>query len=193
MRYRFNKRDVQTPIFDATEYVRFDAVPEEIEEGHSPQFDNSRHIFDATASFTPGHLGTVRVGYGHEQVRRDGRGFADVGENIFRASWDTYSNEYLSIRASFDAGWRRGTGFVEAASGGDDTDIPISGPGGTQPTLRYYDEADRDRTRGFPGVHGHADRQGGRLSCSSPAARTRTCATRRRRWRRARERAVRSA
>jgi MtrB/PioB family decaheme-associated outer membrane protein len=149
VRYRFNKRDVQTPVFDASEYVRFDAVPEEAEEGHSPQFDTSRHNFDATASFTPGQLGTVRVGYGHEQVRRDGRGFADVGENAFRASWDTYSNEHLSIRASYDAGWRRGTGFVEAASGGgEDTDVTITGPGGTQPTLRYYDEADRNRTRG---------------------------------------------
>ena len=44
VRYRYNKRDVQTPVFDATEYVRFDAVPEEIEEGFSPQFDNSRHL-----------------------------------------------------------------------------------------------------------------------------------------------------
>jgi MtrB/PioB family decaheme-associated outer membrane protein len=148
VRYRFNRRDVQTPIFDATEYVRFDAVPEEVEEGHSPQFDNSRHNFDASVSYTPYRLGTVRVGYGHEQVRRDGRGFADVGEHVFRVSWDTYSNQYFSVRASFDAGRRRGTGFVEAASGDSDTLIPETGPGGTQPTLRYYDEGDRDRTRG---------------------------------------------
>jgi len=148
VRYRYNKRDVQTPIFDATEYVRFDAVPEENPEGFSPQFDNSRHTFDATASYTPGHFGTVRAGYGHEQVRRDGRGFADVGEHTFRLSWDTYSNAFLSVRASFDAGWRRGTGYVEAASGTDDTDFLNTGPGGTQPTLRYFDEADRDRTRG---------------------------------------------
>lgn len=148
VRYRFNRRDVQTPVFDASEYVRFDAVPEEAEEGHTPQFDSSRHTFDATASYTPTGFGTVRVGYGHEQVRRDGRGFADVGEHMFRASWDTYSNSFVSVRATFDQGWRRGTGFVEAASGSDDTGVPSTGPGGTQPTLRYYDEADRDRTRG---------------------------------------------
>ena len=29
VRYRYNDRDNQTPHFDATEYVRFDAVPEE--------------------------------------------------------------------------------------------------------------------------------------------------------------------
>jgi putative beta-barrel porin MtrB/PioB len=147
VRYRYNKRDVRTPIFDATEYVRFDAVPEEVDEGFSPQFDNSRNILDANVLFTPSGFGTVRVGYGYEGIHRTGRGFADVGENILRASYDVYSNRFLTLRASVDRGWRRGSGFVEAATGGEDTDVAV-GPGGTQPTLRYYDEADRDRTRG---------------------------------------------
>jgi MtrB/PioB family decaheme-associated outer membrane protein len=147
VRYRFNKRDVQTPIFDATEYVRFDAVPEEIEEGFSPQFDNSRHLFDANVSYTPGRAGTLRVGYGHEQIHRSGRGFADVGEHIVRFSWDTYTSQYVTVRSSFDIGRRRGEGFVEAESGNDEAEV-IVGPGGTQPTLRYYDEADRNRKRG---------------------------------------------
>ena len=142
VRYRYNKRDVQTPIFDATEYVRFDAVPEEIEEGFSPQFDNSRHLFDANVSFSTNGWGTVRAGYGREDIERHGRGFADVGENIFRLSYDAYSNQYVTVRGSFDVGRRRGSGFVET---GVDYE---TGPGGTQPTLRYYDEADRDRTRG---------------------------------------------
>jgi MtrB/PioB family decaheme-associated outer membrane protein len=146
-RYRYNKRDVQTPIFDATEYVRFDAVPEEIEEGFSPQFDNSRHLFDANAAFTPAGWGTVRAGYGHETIHRRGRGFADVGEHILRVTYDAYSTRYVTVRAAVDRGWRRGEGFVEAESGSDE-DEAIVGPGGTQPTLRYYDEADRDRTRG---------------------------------------------
>jgi hypothetical protein len=141
VRYRYNKRDVQTPIFNATEYVRFDAVPEEIEEGFSTQFDISRHLLDASFSYAPGGWGTVRVGYGREDIERRGRGFADVGENIFRLSYDAYSNQYVTVRASFDSGWRRGSGFVE--TGVDDE----AGPGGTQPTLRYFDEADRDRTR----------------------------------------------
>jgi MtrB/PioB family decaheme-associated outer membrane protein len=147
VRYRFNKRDVQTPTFDATQYVRFDAVPEEIEEGFTEQFDNSRHLFDANVSLTPFRFGTFRVGYGHEQIERHGRGFADVGEHIFRASWDTYSSQYVTVRGTFDVGRRRGEGFVEAQSGNDEADVLV-GPGGTQPTLRYYDEADRNRTRG---------------------------------------------
>ncbi len=146
VRYRFNKRDVRTPIFDATEYVRFDAVPEETEEGLSPQFDTSRHLFDANVAYTPdGVGGTVRIGYGREAIDRTGRGFANVRENILRLSYDRLMNRFFSVRASLDAGRRRGEGFVEAASG---TDEPLVGPGGTQPTLRYYDEADRDRRRG---------------------------------------------
>jgi MtrB/PioB family decaheme-associated outer membrane protein len=141
VRYRYNERDVKTPIFDATEYVRFDAVPEEIEEGLSPQFDTSRHLFDANVALTPVRWGTLRLGYGYEAVDRHGRGFSEVGENIFRATFDTYTSQYVTFRASYDMGWRRGEGFVET---GIDYE---AGPGGTQPTLRYYDESDRNRKR----------------------------------------------
>ncbi len=141
-RYRYNDRDVQTPTFDATEYVRFDAVPEEIEEGFSHQFDTTRQNFDANLSFTPGRWGTLRAGYGHEAVERHGRGFADVGEHIFRVSFDTISLPNVSVRAALDVGRRRGDGFVETGVDYEE------GPGGIQPTLRYYDEADRNRTRG---------------------------------------------
>jgi hypothetical protein len=147
VRYRYTQRDVRTPIFDATEYVRFDAVPEENPEGFSPQFDNSHHYFDAALAYTLARAGTIRIGYAHEQIHREGRGFADVGEHTGKLSYDVYSNQFVAVRTSVEIGRRRGSGFVDAASGGEDTDI-ATGPGGTQPTLRYYDEADRDRTRG---------------------------------------------
>ena len=142
VRYRYNKRDVQTPIFDATEYVRADGVPEEVEAGLSPQFDNSRHLFDSNVSFSTNGWGTVRVGYGRENIERRGRGFADVGENIFRLSYDVWSGQYVTVRGNVDLGWRRGDGFVETGIDYEE------GPGGTQPTQSFYDEADRDRTRG---------------------------------------------
>jgi MtrB/PioB family decaheme-associated outer membrane protein len=142
VRYRYNERDVRTPTFDATEYVRFDGSPLRIVEGFSHQFDSTRQIFDANASFTPASWAAFRIGYGHEAVERHGRGFSDTGEHILRVSFDTFSNAYLSVRAGFDVARRRGDGFVET---GIDYE---TGPGGTQPTLRYYDEADRDRTRG---------------------------------------------
>jgi MtrB/PioB family decaheme-associated outer membrane protein len=142
VRYRYNDRDNQTPTFDATEYVRFDAVPEEIEEGLSHQYDVERQTLDANASFTLEGLGALRVGYGHDRYERHGRGFSDVGENIFRVSFDTFTRGFVSVRAGYDFGARRGEGFVET---GIDYE---QGPGGTQPTLRYYDESDRDRRRG---------------------------------------------
>ena len=142
VRYRFNDRDVQTPAFDASDYVRFDAAPVHVEEGLSHQFDIRRNLFDATMLVTPISWGTLRLGYGHEAVERHGRGFSDVGEHTFRVSFDAYSSQYVTVRAAVDVGRRRGEGFVET---GIDYEL---GPGGTQPTLRYYDEADRDRTRG---------------------------------------------
>jgi hypothetical protein len=149
VRYRFNERDVQTPLFDARQHVRFDAVPEENEAWVTHQFDTSRHILDASTSFTPVNWGTLRVGYGHEAVERHGRGFADVGENIFRLSFDTYTSQYFTVRAALEAGVRRGDGVVETHPVSETEDLLlITGEGGTQPTLRYYDEADRDRTRG---------------------------------------------
>ncbi|MGE3843436.1 MAG: MtrB/PioB family outer membrane beta-barrel protein [Vicinamibacterales bacterium] len=141
-RYRYNERDNQTPVFDATEYVRFDAVPEEIEEGLSHQYDTTRQNLDTTVTFSPSGLGAVRLGYGHEAYERHGRGFSEVSENVVRLSYDALTHPFFTLRAGVDYGQRTGTGFVEQ---GVDYE---TGPGGTQPGLRYYDEADRKRTRG---------------------------------------------
>jgi MtrB/PioB family decaheme-associated outer membrane protein len=141
-RYRYNDRDVETPPFDATEYVRFDAVPEEIEEGYSHQYDVNRQNADLNALFTFGPVGAFRLGYTHEKYERHGRGFSDTGEDIVRASYDAYSLGWFGLRLALDYGQRRGDGFVLSG-----TDYE-QGPGGTQPGLRYYDEADRDRLRG---------------------------------------------
>jgi hypothetical protein len=149
VRYRYHERDVQTPTFDATEYVRFDAVPEEVEEGLTHQFDSTRHVLDANVALTPVPWASLRIGYGHEAIERHGRGFSDVGENIVRVSFDTFSSRFFTVRAALDHGVRRGEGFVEAHPVSESEDLLfILGPAGTQPTLRYYDEADRDRTRG---------------------------------------------
>jgi MtrB/PioB family decaheme-associated outer membrane protein len=139
VRYRYNDRDVQTPSFDATEYVRFDAVPEDT---GSPthQFDITRQTFDATVTYSLNRWGAVRAGYGHDQYERHGRGFSDVGDNIFRVSYDAFANQYFTVRAAYEGSRRRGDGFIESG-------IDYEGVGGTQEGLRYYDEADRNRHR----------------------------------------------
>ena len=140
VRYRYNDRDNQTPQFDATEYVRFDAVPEEIEEGLSHQYDTTRKTLDANASYSLTGWGAVRVGYGHDAWERHGRGFSNVGDDIFRVSFDTISSRFFTLRAGYEQSWRRGEGFIESG-------VDYEGVGGTQPSLRYYDEADRNRRR----------------------------------------------
>jgi MtrB/PioB family decaheme-associated outer membrane protein len=140
VRYRYNDRDNQTPQFDATEYVRFDAVPEEVEEGLSQQYDTTRKTFDANASYSLTGWGAVRVGYSHDGWKRRGRGFSDVGDNIVRMSFDTITSQYVTLRAGYEQSWRRGDGFIESG-------VDYEGVGGTQPSLRYFDEADRNRRR----------------------------------------------
>jgi hypothetical protein len=140
-RYRYNDRDVETPAFDASEYVRFDGVPEDIEHGISEQFDVTRQNFDATATLSLLGYGSFRVGYGREDYERHGRGFSESGENIVRLSYDAMGLSFLAIRLGYDYGQRRGDGFYLA---GQDYETQ---PAGEQPGLRYYDEADRNRTR----------------------------------------------
>ena len=113
VRYRYNDRDNQTPSFDATEYVRFDAVPEEI---GSPthQFDTTRKTFDAMATYSLNRWGAVRAGYSHDNWERHGRGFSDVGDNIFRVSYDAFANQLFTVRAAYEGSRRRGDGFIES-------------------------------------------------------------------------------
>lgn len=140
-RYRYNDRDVTTPPFDATYNVRFDAVPEDVPGTVSHQFDIKRQTFDLNGTVNLTNAGAVRLGYTHDAYERHGRGFSDVSENVFRVSYDLVSHQYLSVRAGFDHGQRRGEGFILE---GIDYE---TGTGGEQPGLRFYDEADRDRTR----------------------------------------------
>ena len=120
--------------------MRFDAVPEEIEAGLSHQFDTTRKTFDAPATFSLNQWGAIRAGYSHDGWERHGRGFSDVGDNIFRVSYDVFAHQYFTVRAAYEGARRRGDGFIESG-------VDYEGTGGTQPSLRYCDEADRDRSR----------------------------------------------
>jgi MtrB/PioB family decaheme-associated outer membrane protein len=136
-RYRLNDHKNLTPAFDATDYVRFDAAPENTG-GISEQFDITENNVDLNATFNVARYTSLRIGYAHDNFTRTGRAFNDTAENIFRVSADIIGNQYLTIRALYDFGSRKGSGFSVASI--ED--------GGGQPGLRYYDEADRDRNRG---------------------------------------------
>ena len=149
-RYRYNQHDNNTPHFDGRTYVTFDGAVRTITdnplthhvEGWSEYFHITRKNLDANATFRLLDYGSVRVGYANEKFDREGRGFSEVSEDTLRLAYDAQLLERLSVRASLDAGRRRGDGFILS---GLDYEVSV---GATQPGLRYFDEADRDRTRG---------------------------------------------
>jgi MtrB/PioB family decaheme-associated outer membrane protein len=137
LRYRMNDHKNLTPEFDAVEYVRFDAVPEETG-GVTENFNIRENTFDMTGTFNLVKYTAVNVGYTYDDFNRTGRAFSDMRDYTFRASVDTVGNQYFTVRASAEHTNRIGSGFSEASIE----------EGGAQPGLRFYDEADRDRNRG---------------------------------------------
>jgi hypothetical protein len=145
MRYRFNDHKNLTPVFDAVEYVRFDAVPEETG-GETEHFNIRRNTFEAGTTFTMFSNSTftmlrnsaLKFGYILDDVKRDGRAFSDNTDHTFRVSFDTYGNERVMLRGIFENTHRAGNGFSEDAIE----------EGGSQPGLRFYDEADMNRDKG---------------------------------------------
>ena len=136
-KYRINNHDNKTPGFDATQYVRFDAVPVNTG-GVSEQFDIRENAFDANMIVRVAPFTSVNVGYGYDTFHRTGRSFSDMTDNALRVSVDTVGHQWLTVRALYEYAKRAGSGFSEASL--ED--------GGAQPGLRFYDEADRKRNRG---------------------------------------------
>lgn len=138
MRYRFNDHQNRTPIFDASNNVRFDAVPEAIPGTETEHFNIRQNTFETGATLTMIRNSSVKLGYIVDDVKRDGRGFSGMTDYTFRASLDTYGNQYLMLRALYERTNRVGNGFSEASIE----------EGGAQPGLRFFDEADMGRNKG---------------------------------------------
>ncbi len=136
MRYRINDHRNLTPLFDARDYVRFDAVPEDTG-GETEHFNIRQNTFDLTGTFRLMRYTSLNLGYVFDDYNRTGRAYSDMRDYTFRASVDTVGTEHLTVRAGYDHTARIGSGFSEASI--ED--------GGAQPGLRFYDEADRDRDR----------------------------------------------
>ena len=138
MRYRYNDHQNRTPIFDGTEYVRLDAVPEETG-SETEQFNIRQNTFDVNGLFNVAPRTSVRIGYTVDDFKRTGRGFSDSTDYTFRTTVDTVGNDYVMVRLIYEHSERIGTGFSEQSL--ED--------GGFQPGLRTYDDSDRTRNRGW--------------------------------------------
>jgi hypothetical protein len=135
-RYRYNSRNDFTRPFEAVEYVRMDAVPEETG-GEAEPFNINRNTFDVNAALTPLKYGTIRFGYGYDRYEHGVRATEGFKDDTFRVSFDTASLKFVTLRAMYENTARESVGL----------DIAEIQAGGGQPALRFYDEASRNRDR----------------------------------------------
>ena len=136
-RYRYNGRSDFGREFDAKEYVRFDAVPEETGGIREP-FNINRNTFDVNASFNAIPRSTLRVGYGYDKWEHGFRATKGWKDDTARVSFDTVGNQYVTLRALYEHTKRDAI----------DLDVADIAGIGHQPALRFYDEASRTRNRG---------------------------------------------
>ena len=135
-RFRHNSRTDFTHEFDAIEYVRFDAVPEETG-GITHALNISRNTFDADASFTGIERTAIRFGYGVDRWEHTHRTTSGWQDDTARVSVDFVGNQWLTLRAQYkhidrDTIDLSPEALAEAAM---------------QPAARFYDEAARKSDR----------------------------------------------
>jgi hypothetical protein len=135
-RYRHNSRTDFTSEFDAVEYVRFDAVPEETG-GATHALNISRNTFDADASFAAIPHTAIRVGYGIDRWEHTHRTTEGWQDNIARIAFDFVGNQWLTLRAQYK--------HIDR----DTIDLSIESlqEMAMQPAARFYDEAARKSDR----------------------------------------------
>jgi Putative outer membrane beta-barrel porin, MtrB/PioB len=136
-RYRFNSRSDFTREFDAIEYVRFDAVPEETG-GATEPYNINHGTLDVNAAYTGIAYSTIRAGYTYDQYEHSVRATQGWKDSTARISYDLVGNQYVTLRAQYEHTKRDTINF----------DVEGIIASGAQPDLRFYDEAARksDRT-----------------------------------------------
>lgn len=134
-KYRYFERDDRTDPFDATDYVRLDAVPV-TGGGITRPLDLTRHTVNVDATLTPIRYTALRVGVGRDMLDH-ARAYARLADTTYRASLHMTGQQYIGLRAMFEHTRRDGSRFDAAA-------LDIAG---VQPASRWYDDADRKRNR----------------------------------------------
>lgn len=134
-KYRYFERDDRTPAFDATEYVRFDAVPMSGGATRS-QLDMERHTVNVDATIAPARHVAFRLGAGRDTLDH-ARAFSQLADTSLRAAVHVVGHQYVAVRAIHEHTRRE-------ASGLDTSTLALAG---AQPASRWYDDADRTRNR----------------------------------------------
>jgi MtrB/PioB family decaheme-associated outer membrane protein len=135
-RYRQYEFDNRTVPFVVTNSVNYDTALVALNQASEP-FSQTRHTFDADATYSPTRYVGFRAGYTREDVDRTYRIVEKTTEDIARTSVDLTGVPWVTVRGVFEHSKRRGS--------------PVDGLEllsiGEQPTLRQYDISDRDQNR----------------------------------------------
>ena len=135
-RYRQYEFDNRTVPFAVTNSVNYDTTVYALNQASEP-FSQTRHTFDADATFSPTRYVGFRAGYTREDVDRTFRIVEKTTEDIARTSVDLTGIPWVTVRGVFEHSKRRGS--------------PVDGLEllsiGEQPQLRQYDISDRDQDR----------------------------------------------
>ena len=135
-RYRFNSRSDFTREFDAVEYVRFDAVPEETG-GASEAFNINRNTLDVSAAYTGISHSTIRLAYVYDLYEHGVRATQGYKDDTVRLSYDLVGTPWLTLRGMYEHTKRDTINL----------DVEDLVGAGMQQAARFYDEAARDRDR----------------------------------------------
>jgi MtrB/PioB family decaheme-associated outer membrane protein len=138
--YRQYDFDNRTPEFAMTQRVSYDngvsAVNPPV---HTEPFGVLRHTVDADLKLTPMSGLSAGVGFTRLTEERTHRIFESTTDNVVRVTFDTLSNQRLTLRTKYEHAERRGVGIEE----GEQELAAI----GEQPGMRHFDIAARDRNR----------------------------------------------
>ncbi|MGE3277285.1 MAG: MtrB/PioB family outer membrane beta-barrel protein [Vicinamibacterales bacterium] len=135
-KYRFFNRDDRTAPFDATDYVRMDAAPEDTGAVTAP-LDITRNKVDVDVTLSPVRYVSFHAGAGYDVLDHP-RVYARIADTTVRVSADTVGNRFVTLRARVEHTRRVGS----------DLDAGRVASLGLQPEARAFDDADRTRNRG---------------------------------------------
>jgi len=139
MKYRFNDRKDETPVWRYDYNVRFDAVPEATPGLTNSELSVRENLLEASTTFTvPRKSTALKLGYIMDDFKRQDHAFGSMTDYTLRASLDAYQNRFFSLRGVLESTERVGTGFNQE----------FIVEGGAQPNLRFFDDAELSRSKG---------------------------------------------
>jgi opacity protein-like surface antigen len=138
--YRQYDYDNRTPEFAMTQRVSYDNAVSAVDPPiHTEPFGVLRRTLDADLKLSPMRGISAGIGFTRLGEERTHRIFESTTDNVVRVTFDTVSNQRLTLRTKYEHAERRGVGIEEG-------ELELAAIG-EQPGMRHFDIAARDRNR----------------------------------------------